>query len=67
MLERNHLLPSGSFRAGGLLISVPRVPSGSGRTPPWAFDFRYAFGVFSDAPPNNNLTLIYRFFALNTC
>src|SRR5215470_1901950 len=35
--------------------------------PPWALDFRYAFGVFSSAPPNNDSTVIYRFFTLNTC
>jgi hypothetical protein len=66
---------SSEYVLGG--IQAPAAPSersptlittqGSASAPPWAFDVRYAFGVFSDAPPNNDSTVIHRFLTLNTC
>src|SRR5262249_30235168 len=65
---------SSEYALGG--IQTPAAPSerpptlittqGSASAPPWAFDVRYAFGVFSDAPPNNDSTVIHRFLTLNT-
>jgi len=65
---------SSEYALGG--IQTPAAPSerpptlittqGSASAPPWAFDVRYAFGVFSDAPPNNDSTVIRRFLTPNT-